>query len=77
MDPRQRLTALKTINDIAEKYNIQYICNFNNDLLIFPNKDISDEEKQKLITDNIILELTDQDDSHKLLGEKISINLGK
>lgn len=77
MDPRQRLTALKTINDIAEKYNIQYICNFNNDLLNFSNKDISNEEKQKLIIDNIVLELTDQDDSHKLLGEKISINLGK
>ncbi|MEI0560260.1 DUF2326 domain-containing protein [Brachyspira pilosicoli] len=75
MDPRQRLIVFKTMKDITTKYGIQYICTVNEDQLDFNELNITEEEYNSLIEENIILELTDENDSKKLLGERISINL--
>lgn len=74
MDPRQRLMVFKTMEKITKKHGIQYICNVNEDQLDFES-DISKEEYDKLINENIILDLKDVDDSSRLLGEKIPMHI--
>lgn len=80
MDPRQRLSLIKIVEEEAKKCNIQYIASLNEDL-ISTLKDVADEEGynhySKLIEDNTILLLTDQSDEDKLLGMTIDIPYDK
>ncbi len=74
MDPRQRLQVFKTMQYITKEHNVQYICTVNEDQLDFDG-DIPNEEYEELINNNIVLELTDKDDSSRLLGRKIHLEL--
>lgn len=80
MDPRQRLSLIKIVEDEAKKCNIQYIASLNEDL-ISTLKDVAPEEEynhySKLIEDNTILSLTDKCDEDKLLGMTIDIPYDK
>ena len=71
MDPRQRLSLLKIVEEETNKSNIQYIASLNEDLIL-SLEDVSTEEQykhyKKLIEDNTILVLTDKSDEDKLLG---------
>ena len=71
MDPRQRLSLLKIVEEETNEANIQYIASLNEDLIL-SLKDIVDEEEYKhyknLIEENTILVLTDKSDEDKLLG---------
>jgi len=76
MDPRQRLSLIKIINEECNKSNIQYIASLNEDLITSISL-ITDEENysyyKKIIDDNTILVLTDESDKNKLLGETIDL----
>lgn len=80
MDPRQRLSLIKIVEEETKKYNIQYIASLNEDL-ISTFKDVTDEDEynhySKLIEDNTILLLTDKSDEDKLLGITIDIPYDK
>ncbi|MFQ7597088.1 DUF2326 domain-containing protein [uncultured Clostridium sp.] len=71
MDPRQRLSLLKIVEEETNEANIQYIASLNEDLIL-SLEDIVDEEEYKhyknLIEENTILVLTDKSDEDKLLG---------
>ena len=71
MDPRQRLSLLKIVEEETNESNIQYIESLNEDLIL-SLEDIVDEEEYKhykdLIEENTILVLTDKSDQDKLLG---------
>lgn len=71
MDPRQRLSLLKIVEEETNESNIQYIASLNEDLIL-SLEDIVDEEEYKhykdLIEENTILVLTDKSDQDKLLG---------
>lgn len=71
MDPRQRLSLLKIVENETKQSKIQYIVSINEDL-ISSLSDIVEldefEHYKNLIYDNTILELTDRSDEDKLLG---------
>ena len=71
MDPRQRLSLLKIVEEETKKSNIQYIASLNEDLILSLEDIVNEEEYKhykKLIEDNTILVLTDKSDEDKLLG---------
>lgn len=78
MDPRQRLALLEVLeNEIGYSDNseFQYIVSLNQDM-ITSLKDVIKEEYEavsQLITDNTILELTDESSETKLLGMDIDL----
>ena len=71
MDPRQRLSLLKIVEEETNESNIQYIASLNEDLIL-SLEDVVGENEYKhyknLIEDNTILVLTDKSDKDKLLG---------
>lgn len=71
MDPRQRLSLLKIVEEETNESNIQYIASLNEDLIL-SLEDVVNEKEYKhyknLIEDNTILVLTDKSDKDKLLG---------
>ena len=80
MDPRQRLSLLKIVEEETNESNIQYIASLNEDLIL-SLEDIVDEEDYKhyknLIEENTILVLTDKSDEDKLLGMTKDITYDK
>ena len=80
MDPRQRLSLIKIVEEESKKHNIQYIASLNEDL-ISTLKDVTNEEEynyySKIIEDNTVLLLTDKSDEDKLLGMTIDIPYDK
>ncbi|MGD9638722.1 MAG: DUF2326 domain-containing protein [Alphaproteobacteria bacterium] len=72
IDPRQKISMLSEANNLFNTHNKQYILTLNQNQ-IDDITEISDGEKQKLINDNIILKLTDNSDTEKLLGIKIDL----
>lgn len=80
MDPRQRLSLLKIIEEETKEKKIQYIASLNEDL-IYTLKDVTDireyEHYTKMIEDNTILVLTDKLDKDKLLGMNVDIPYDK
>ena len=75
MDPRQRETLFRIVNETCAETNMQYICSINEDaLLSFQSLMTADEYKQYVL-DNIILELNDDAPESKLLGIQVDIDL--
>lgn len=76
MDPRQRLSLIKIIEEECKKYNIQYIASLNEDL-ITAMENVTDKEVyeyyKNLIYDNTRLILTDKSDEDKLLGMTVDL----
>lgn len=75
MDPRQRETLFRIVNEECREKDFQYICSVNEDALLSFQSMMENEEYQSIIQNNIIMELNDDDPRSKLLGMQIDIDL--
>lgn len=75
MDPRQRETLFRIVQDVCTDNEYQYICSINEDALLSFNDLMSISDYSKIITDNIILKLNDDAPESKLLGIQVDIDL--
>src|SRR5574344_550559 len=73
-DPRQVVTMLRVANKECIENNFQYILTINQSTLTAIQAEMSEEEFDKLINKNEVLELNDISDSNKLLGIKIDLD---
>lgn len=77
IDPRQIATLFKVANKNTLESNYQYIISSNENILESLKNELGDEDYQRIITDNIILELTDESDMSKLLGMQMDLDYDK
>lgn len=80
MDPRQKYTLLKIVDDYVKENNIQYISSWNEDMIKSMKDIISDENYHfvtEIIRNNTILTLKDDHESNKLLGMQIDLPYDK
>ncbi|PCJ22008.1 MAG: hypothetical protein COA96_15010 [SAR86 cluster bacterium] len=79
VDPRQIVTLLKLMDELCQKYGVQYIMTVNQNTLdsIESGRYLTAQEYKEYVTDNVILTLTDESEKTKLLGENVKINLDK
>lgn len=75
MDPRQRETLFRVVNDICAENNMQYICSINEDAILSFQSLMTEDEYERYVLDNIILELNDDAPESKLLGIQVDIDL--
>ena len=75
MDPRQRETLFRVVNDTCEENNMQYICSINEDAILSFQSLMTADEYERYVLDNIILELNDDAPESKLLGIQVDIDL--
>lgn len=75
MDPRQRETLFRIVNETCAENNMQYICSINEDALLSFQSLMTPEEYKQYVLDNIILELNDDAPESKLLGIQVDIDL--
>lgn len=75
MDPRQRETLFRIVNDTCAENNMQYICSINEDALLSFQSLMTTDEYERYVLDNIILELNDDAPESKLLGIQVDIDL--
>lgn len=74
MDPRQRGTLFKLAFENTFAEGTQYIISANEDVLQSVKGVLSEEEFQKYVSDNVILELTDESHEAKLLGIQVDLD---
>lgn len=72
MDPRQRAELFRIAYDCTQK-DTQYIASLNESQMLSIKNELSDEEYERIITDNIVLELTDESPAGKLLGIQVDM----
>jgi uncharacterized protein YydD (DUF2326 family) len=81
IEPNQRRILFNIINDKLETENFQYICSLNEEQLNGLKEICSEDEFKKIIggekEKNIVLKLSDKDDSRKLLGVHIDLKYDK
>ncbi|WP_339217752.1 DUF2326 domain-containing protein [Ornithinibacillus sp. FSL M8-0202] len=77
MDPRQRCTLFNLAYNKSTKNNFQYIASVNEDTLFSFKDFMQTDDYQKVIEDNIILELTDESEESKLLGIQVDMDYEK
>ncbi len=78
MDTRQVLTMLEIADDECNNNNFQYIISLNQNVIDSLNNEIDNAKKFKhLLTDNIILTLSDRSPQDKLLGVQIDLDYEK
>lgn len=75
MDPRQRESLFRIVNETCAENNMQYICSINEDALLSFQSLMTQDEYQRFVLDNIILELNDDAPESKLLGIQVDIDL--
>lgn len=67
IDPRQRAELFKVAYDFT-KDGFQYIATVNEDQILSMKDQFTEKEFEEIILKNVVLELTDDSDSSKLLG---------
>ena len=72
-DERQKTDMFKTVYQKFAQANKQYIATVNQNQLDEIKKYMKDDEFEKIITLNTVLNLTDESDSEKLLGIKVDL----
>ncbi|MBF0230884.1 MAG: DUF2326 domain-containing protein [Desulfamplus sp.] len=72
-DERQKVDMFKTVYHKFSDTDKQYIASVNQNQLDEIKKHIADKEYTNIISKNIVLTLTDESDSEKLLGIKVDI----
>ena len=77
IDPRQIATMFYLANFYSNECNFQYIITANQKELDSLKAEMSEEDYQLNIENNIIEELTDESDASKLLGITIDLNYEK
>ncbi len=75
MDPRQRETLFRIVNDTCLERGMQYICSINEDALLSFQSLMNETEYKQYVLNNIILELNDDAPESKLLGVQVDIDL--
>lgn len=75
MDPRQRESLFRIVNETCAENNMQYICSINEDALLSFQSLMTPDEYERFVLDNIILELNDDAPESKLLGIQVDIDL--
>lgn len=75
MDPRQRETLFRIADKICSKSNKQYICTINEEQIRILREQMDEKEYESLITNNTMLELTDDSAASKLLGVQVDLTL--
>lgn len=73
MDPRQRATLFKLVHEYSTGRGLQYIATLNEDQILSMKSQFNDKEFKEVITDNIVLELTDDSPAGKLLGIEVDM----
>lgn len=74
IDERQKTEMFKIIYELFANTNYQYIASINQNQLNEMKELLSIDEFKRIFTDNTVLELTDENDSKKLLGIQVDIN---
>jgi uncharacterized protein YydD (DUF2326 family) len=74
MDTRQQATLLRIAQKETKENSFQYILSLNENVLQGLESEFSDEEFESIITENIILKLSDKSDEEKLLGIQVDLN---
>ena len=75
MDPRQRETLFHIVDEQSQAGDFQYICSINEDALLSFKSLMSENDYERIIMGNTILELNDDSPESKLLGIQIDIDL--
>ena len=75
MDPRQREMLFRIIYDVTHNSEFQYICSINEDTILSFKELMSEEEYNRIVTNNIVLELNDDAAESKLLGIQVDLDL--
>ena len=73
MDPRQAATAFKIAKDVSSNQGTQYIASVNQDQLEKIREYFDDQEYSEFVEDAVVLELTDEGASGKLLGVEVDM----
>jgi uncharacterized protein YydD (DUF2326 family) len=73
MDPRQRATLFKIAYECTKQNKTQYIATLNANQILSMKDQFTDEEFRQIFDDNIVLELTDEGASGKLLGIQVDM----
>lgn len=73
IDERQKADIFKTAHEEFTEVNKQYIATVNQNQIDEIKKYLKEDEFKNIITKNIVLTLTDESDSEKLLGIKVDI----
>jgi uncharacterized protein YydD (DUF2326 family) len=73
MDPRQAATAFKIAKDVSSNQGTQYIASVNQDQLEKIREYFDDQEYSEFVEDAVVLELTDEGASGKLLGIEVDM----
>lgn len=77
MDPRQRASVIRVAHEECTKYGFQYIISMNEDLLESVRPYFSEQEFSQVVDSKIVLELTDESSSTKLLGIQVDMDYEK
>jgi len=74
MDVRQRATLFRTAHEVTKNLGLQYIATLNPDTISGMEGELSPEELQSIVYDNVVLELKDDSDEGKLLGIQVDMH---
>ena len=74
MDPRQRSTLFRIAFENSKTDNSQYIISANQDVLESVRTELGEDKYDAIVTNNIVLELTDESDKSKLLGIQVDLD---
>lgn len=77
LDSRQMISMLKVAKEQTHAHDYQYILSLNEANLKGVQDLLTDEEYKSLVTDNIVLELTDESNAGKLLGIQVDLKYSK
>jgi uncharacterized protein YydD (DUF2326 family) len=77
IDPRQIATMFQIAFFNSNEHNFQYIISANQKELDAISEEFDETEFRKYVTDNIVLDLTDESDSGKLLGISVGLKYEK
>jgi uncharacterized protein YydD (DUF2326 family) len=73
MDVRQRAMLFRVADAITRERGYQYIATLNPDFISGMQAEFEPEEFERIVTNNIVLELTDDSPSGKLLGVQVDM----
>ena len=76
MDTRQIKTMFDIANEECDQNDFQYIISLNQNVIDNLKTEMSSEQHKKIISDNIILSLSDKSPKDKLLGIQIDLDYG-
>ncbi len=74
VDTRQIAAMFRIAGEECERSGVQYIISANHYVLQGLREELTEEEYQRLITDSIVMQLSDASDADKLLGIQVDLD---